>query len=859
MNSRFKIIITILVVFLTIQSIYSQNIDSLKLNLSLTTSEYHQADILIQIAEIEFNNKNYTEAQKKANLALEIANLNDYDLYKAKAYHILGKIHFLRNNIESSIEKYVRSANAYESIKNWSKLIEINSETAEIYKSLGADQKAAEYYLVAYQIADSLGNEKEIKSFLEKTAEAYFFAKDFKNSEKYYLQLYNQYHVNNEINTYEKIRVLYFIAETYKQQSDFQKALLYSEDIYKLYLELADTNALSIVSNNIAYIYLNLKDYRSALSYFKDALKFGKETNLQNKELARIYSNLAICYQNLEDIDNTLINLKLAIKALKDTEEYYELGRLQNITANIYHSDKDNYNAEFFSRSSIESARKSGNKDLLQICYRTYSEILRDGNDYVSALEYYEKHLKLKDSLLFEKQIEEQKLNQRIVNLEKSEKELKLKLADEEVKDLALKQLRLEAEKRDKELALLKSEKELEQSERDRLQQSLRIAQQQHDAEIREQELKQLEQERAIQDLVLKQKEAEEKERQREIELLESEKEKQRLELEKEAEAKKRAQWMFALSGVIIVLVMVGFFVTRKKNAILAKQKIEIEYKNRDLEQKNEEIITQSERIIQQKDLIEKKNEEITDSILYASRIQEAVLPSIGVMDSYLSESFIFFKPKDIVSGDFYWAAESDEKLIVTAVDCTGHGVPGAFMSMLGMSFLNEIVLKENIVEADEILNQLRAEVIKSLKQTGRENEAKDGMDMALCVIDKKNMKMQFAGANNPMYFVRNGELEKIKSDRMPIGYHFRIGNDFTKQEIDLLKGDVIYIFSDGFADQFGGKDGRKLKYQPFQDLLLEIHQKSLIDQKDHLDKFFSNWRGSYEQIDDVLVIGMKI
>jgi len=448
--------------------------------------------------------------------------------------------------------------------------------------------------------------------------------------------------------------------------------------------------------------------------------------------------------------------------------------------------------------------------------------------------------------------VREQELNQRIINLEKTEKELKLKLADEEMKDLALKQLQLEAEKREKDLELLKSEKELEQLEKERLQQSLLIARQKHEADIREKELQQLEQEKAIQDLVLKQKEAEEKERQKELEL-------QRLKIEKQDEARKRERTLFGLLSVIGILILIGLISTRRKNRILAKQKLEIEYKNQDLEQKNEEILTQSERIIQQKELIEKKNEEITDSIHYARRIQNAMLPSIEVLEKYLSEYFIYFKPKDIVSGDFYWAAEKNDKLIVTAVDCTGHGVPGAFMSMLGMSFLNEIVLKEETLEADKILNQLRFEVIRSLKQSGKDDEAKDGMDMSLCVIDKKTNTLQFAAANNPMYLIRNGELEKVKADRMPIGIHFRSDEGFSRQEIEIKTNDTIYIFSDGYADQFGGGDGRKLKYKPFQDLLADIHKKPMQEQHKRLDDFFENWCGNYEQIDDVLVIGMRI
>ena len=229
------------------------------------------------------------------------------------------------------------------------------------------------------------------------------------------------------------------------------------------------------------------------------------------------------------------------------------------------------------------------------------------------------------------------------------------------------------------------------------------------------------------------------------------------------------------------------------------------------------------------------------------------------MLDKHLSEYYILFKPKDIVSGDFYWAAEKNKKLVVTAVDCTGHGVPGAFMSMLGMSFLNEIVGKDKITEANEILNRLRDEIIGSLKQSGRDDEAKDGMDMALCVIDKEKMKLQYAGANNPIYFIRDGVLQKFKSDRMPIGIHFKADISFSKTEIDLKAGDTIYIFTDGFADQFGGDDGRKLKYQPFQELIKSMHHETMKKQHELLNKAFEDWRGFYEQIDDVLVIGIRI
>ena len=256
---------------------------------------------------------------------------------------------------------------------------------------------------------------------------------------------------------------------------------------------------------------------------------------------------------------------------------------------------------------------------------------------------------------------------------------------------------------------------------------------------------------------------------------------------------------------------------------------------------------------------VRKQNKHIAQSISYASRIQNAILPSSNKIAELMPEHFIFFKPRDIVSGDFYWMARKDNKLILAAVDCTGHGVPGAFMSMLGVSFLNEIVTKNHEVAANEILNKLRVSVKSTLAQSGAEHDTKDGMDMALCVIDYDNMMMQYAGAYNPLYLIRDNELIQYKADRMPIGSHLVEKESFTNHEIQLIKGDVFYLFSDGYIDQFGGEAGRKFSSKAFRNLVLSMHSKSMAEQKVILEENFEIWRGEQNQIDDVLVIGGKV
>ncbi len=257
-------------------------------------------------------------------------------------------------------------------------------------------------------------------------------------------------------------------------------------------------------------------------------------------------------------------------------------------------------------------------------------------------------------------------------------------------------------------------------------------------------------------------------------------------------------------------------------------------------------------------DEIHMKNKAITDSINYASRIQTALLPQKSELEEYLPEHFVLFLPRDIVSGDFFWCTKVDEKIIFTAADCTGHGVPGAFMSMLGIAFLDEIVNKRKTLEAGRILEDLRKEIIKALKQTDSQGGTMDGIDMGLCVFDRENSELQYAGAYNPMYLARNGEITEYKADRIPIGYSYGKDIAFTNHPLQILPGDTVYLFSDGYADQFGGEKGKKLKYKTLQKYILEVQPESMLIQKNILEKKILDWMGNHEQVDDVVIMGVR-
>lgn len=298
----------------------------------------------------------------------------------------------------------------------------------------------------------------------------------------------------------------------------------------------------------------------------------------------------------------------------------------------------------------------------------------------------------------------------------------------------------------------------------------------------------------------------------------------------------------------------------RERTAEIMAQKEEIEAQ-RDSIQEQRNILSDINSSLQKAYLeIEEQKKHIEDSIHYARRIQNAILPPDDFVETLLVDSFVLYKPKDIVSGDFYWMAQKDGKAIVAAVDCTGHGVPGAFMSIVGFNQLNFAVNVKNAIRPDEILNALNDGVTKTLRQTRLSTSVRDGMDISLITIDFEQKKLNFAGGYNPLFLIRNGELIQVKADKFPIGgYMGEKLKDFTNNEMDLQKGDVLYLFSDGYADQFGGTDDSKYLIRRFRELLLKIHKEPMFEQKEILNQVHNDWRGNTVQIDDILVIGIRI
>lgn len=327
-----------------------------------------------------------------------------------------------------------------------------------------------------------------------------------------------------------------------------------------------------------------------------------------------------------------------------------------------------------------------------------------------------------------------------------------------------------------------------------------------------------------------------------------------KIKLQVEAIEKQKLILYFVMFALLLVSFL-GYYIYRGYK-IKKEANIRLEEKNRTISLQKDEIEKQRDLAAAQRDQIAYQKKHITDSIMYAKRIQTALIPSLELFSEKL-EHFVLYKPLAIVSGDFYWVSSNGNLQVIICADCTGHGVPGAFMSMLGVSMLNEIVNGKHIIMPDQIVEALRQGVIKTLKQVAEEESIKDGMDIAVCLVDFDKSKMWFSGANNPLYLVRKGELTHYRADKMPVAIHYKM-TPFTLHEIDLQKGDAFYIFSDGYADQFGGPNEKKFMSMKLKETVVAMEGMPMLKQGERLNEIFEDWRGNNPQVDDVTMIGVR-
>jgi CheY-like chemotaxis protein len=580
-----------------------------------------------------------------------------------------------------------------------------------------------------------------------------------------------------------------------------------------------------------------------------------------------------LCNTGTDDIQNQIEQYKTLVKKYEDEKNKNELARYLTKLAYLYWQiDASSEAINYFERS-IKVNKELKNSNALRIIYNNLGLIYSEKDEYQKAIDYFQKSLQLnlsegnKDeaasdylniALAFQSLGYYSESNNRAQQaLNKALETQNMEMAKSCYGILAennekLGNSKLSAEFYDKFNTI---SKHLQKQQMDAM--ASQTKEYEHQVETKEKQLKntldtlgevlQMNREMQLQNELLNKDNLLKAEQQARLEA-----EQARLEQRERTRTMQIAALFVVLALFLCIIGLVYWQFGQKKKA------------NQLLKLQNAEIERQKSEIEAQHALATKQKKRMTDSIQYAQRIQKAVLPLESAFSDSFRDYFILYKPRDIVSGDFYWITRKDDVLIIAVADCTGHGVPGAFMSMLGVAYLNEIVNKIAInkhisaLNADGILNQLREMVITSLHQTGDATEPKDGMDISICIIDFENKKMQFAGANNPIYLVRNKEITQYNPDKMPVSYHQKRDIPFTKHEIDLKLNDRIYLFSDGFIDQFGSSTGEKFLSKRFKELILRICDRPMAEQHRLLEITLDEWRGNKPQLDDVLVIGLR-
>lgn len=607
----------------------------------------------------------------------------------------------------------------------------------------------------------------------------------------------------------------------------------YGKKSVELALKYEDYNELAKAYGFLGVAYRNAGIFDEAIVYYKLGLEIAKTYNLQ-EQLGYAYINLANWYTYSEAKENYTVAvsyLKKAEKIAASLNKNRMLGYCKLNLGRTYLLLSDTYEALSYLNQALEIRIKNKNISGQAVCNKLIADVYNSQRDYKASLYYYEKALNLSNKKFETDQLADIYDKKANIFLKNNKIDKAVKIAQKGL-DLALK-TKNPARIRHAYSTLAEVMYKMGNNERAYQYQKLneKYTKEWYDTRLK----------MKISNVKYIVKEKKDNEA---IKILEENSKFQKNEIKQQ----KTLRWALV---VIILLVSSGFVViyswynkNKKRNKLLTSQKNEIE--------------AQRDEINIQHNAIEKQQRQITDSILYAQRIQVATLPEKFEIAEVFPYHFILYKPRDIVSGDFYWFKKTDNKVIIAVADCTGHGVPGAFVSMLGISLLNEITAENENLKSNEILEALRHLIKNSLHQSLGNDSQSDGMDMALTIIDPEKLTVDFSGANNPLYLIRNNELKVYNPTYNPVGIYIK-EFPFVSNEIQLKKNDTIYMFSDGYVDQFGGPRDRKFMTSQFRKLLLEIQKYPVQTQKNLLEKKFIQWKGKRKQVDDVLVMGIKI
>lgn len=780
------------------------------------------------------------------------------DSVKVKALIYKTKIYYKANELDSAMATAEKGIGLSlkmnsENYRDQQNLGECYRQKARIYLKRSDYKTAILSYRDYHAVSVKINDRQSVADALHGIANMNLYMSNYEAALKDYI-------LSAKIN--EETGKLNWLANDYTnmgivfmRQKSYSAAIAIQIKAAEIFRKINDEDGLSAAYKNIGVCYGETKAFDASLMYYKKAVEI--ELRMNDESLAGSYNNIGNCYLNKNMNEEALDYFKRSYALLQNKSDDYSLVYCYQGLGNVYTNLEQYELAHGYLLKAMEVAKRAEMTYELMDSYGMVAESYSNLKDFTNAFKYKSLQTELKDTIHNTDNRNSIVEMQTRFETEAKEKEIVLLKNEQEINNLAIEKQRIFIISAVAGLAalliitlLIYNRNRVKQKLNDQLEKLSIVARSTDNIVI-------------IMDAEGKVEWANESfERLNGISI--------------EDLKRKKGETIFEISNNPSIR-------EHFNKAVAEKRSVVYESENRNVEgellweqsmltpvfNKNnvlQRMIIVDTNITQRKldeQIIQEKNKDIIDSINYAKRIQNAILPSPEARQQLFPDSFILFKPRDIVSGDFYWYAEAEGKKIMAAVDCTGHGVPGAFMSMIGNAFLNEIVNKRGITEPGSILSELRHLVISTLKQSAGEGENKDGMDISLIVYDPKTNQLQYAGANNPLWICteENGEKKfvTVKPDKRPIGYFQGRGLPFTNNVVEFKKGDSFYLFTDGFADQFGGPSGKKFKYKQLQEELLGMQDKTMEQQKEILDSKFELWKGNLEQVDDMLIIGLKL
>jgi len=763
-----------------------------------------------------------------------------------------------------------------------SKILIIN-QIALWYQQHNAPKKAAEYFIQAYQILKNGTDEEAISTTLHNIGNAYKLAEEYQSAIMYFNELLRRKQQQGDIKG--QWEAMTELADLHKETENYKTAIEYSLNVLKLSSELNNAKAIAEASNNLGFLYRQIGDQKQSLNYFQRALgmyNFLTQTSANSTEKIVALTNTGLTYSKIKDYNKAYSFYNQALDLAQQSKQPVQVANVYNHIAANYFAAGNISNALNAVNKAVVLAEQNNADEVLMSSYQILLEIYQKQEDFREANKYEVRYQELKEKIAQKERDKIQETLKAQVEVERKENELKNLIAEKERQAAALRQSELEREKqekglalREKELEVLRKNQALQEEQlknqrlaKERAQQLLIITQQQAQAEKQQQAMAILEQNRKLQ-------EAQQREKQNQIELLEKDKKLQEEQIKAKQEQLEKANVtrnyglvIIGLGTAVFILISVVFFQNRKKNRLLNRQNIAIQQQANAIQVQNEELYQQQEEILAQRSYIEEKNKELniqnykmSKSIEAALVIQQSILPTDNSFRKLFTDYFVIFRPKDVVSGDYYMLETIGNKIFMIVVDCTGHGVAGAFMSLIANNLLEKILYSKNILTPNQILEQLDDDVRVALKKEETGNlYGLDCMITCLEYIANNKVKLTYAGAKRNLFYkiTHTNELLEVHADRRSIGTKEKKREPFTNHELILNKGDVIYLITDGFIDQcninrqnFGSTNFKKL-------LQANFHL-PLSQQKKVYEEFFATYMQGADQRDDVTFIGISL